>query len=145
VRGEGDLTVPEQQAVAPPGATDNDLGGVSCVSATFCEAVGTHFDSAGNQVVLAEAWNGQKWTIQSIPALPNPSGSSSITNGLDQVPCVSTQFCEAVGAGSAGAFALMWNGTSWTTQTLAGTVSTSMNAVSCTGMARRGLWSRART
>ena len=120
-----------QSAVAPPGATSNELGGVSCVSATFCVAVGGHNDSAGNQAILAELWNGQKWTIQSVPALPNPSDSSSFGNGLDQVSCVSAQFCEAVGAGSAGAFALMWNGTSWTLQTLPGIEDVDPQAVSC--------------
>ena len=70
-----------QQAVAPPGATYNELGGVSCVSATFCEAVGGHNDSAGDQDVLAETWDGQKWTIQSVPGLPIPSGSSFSVTG----------------------------------------------------------------
>ena len=120
-----------QQAVAPAGATDNAFSGVSCVSATFCEAVGSHDNSAGNQDMLAETWNGQKWTIQSVPALPNPSGSTTFGNGLDDVSCVSTQFCEAVGAGSAGAFALMWNGTSWTVQTLPGIEDVAPQAVSC--------------
>lgn len=120
-----------QQAVAPPGAASNDFGGVSCVSATFCEAVGGHSDSAGNQDVLAETWNGQKWAIQSIPARLNVGGSPSIANGLDQVSCVSTQFCEAVGAGSAGPFTLMWNGTSWTVQTLPGISDVDPQAVSC--------------
>jgi hypothetical protein len=120
-----------QSAVAPPGATSNDLSGVSCVSATFCEAVGGHDNSAGNQDNLAETWNGRKWTIQSVPALANPSGSTTFGNGLDDVSCVSTQFCEAVGAGSAGAFALMWNGTSWTVQTLPGIEDVDPQAVSC--------------
>src|SRR5216683_1367955 len=38
-----------QHPVAPWGATYNTLASVSCVSTTFCEAVGTHFNSAGNQ------------------------------------------------------------------------------------------------
>src|SRR6202030_4359937 len=41
-----------QHAVAPPGATFNSLSAASCVSASFCEAVGTHLDSAGNQANL---------------------------------------------------------------------------------------------
>ena len=120
-----------QDAVAPRGATGNALSGVSCVSASFCEAVGTHYDSAANQDILAETWNGQKWTIQSTPDLPNPSGSSAFSNGLDQVSCVSAQFCEAVGAGSAGPFTLMWNGTSWTVQTLPGVSDVDPQEVSC--------------
>ena len=48
-----------QHAVKPAGATYNVLNGISCASASYCEAVGTHFDSAGNQDILAETWNGQ--------------------------------------------------------------------------------------
>jgi len=119
-----------QHAVAPRGATHNVLSGVSCVSATFCEAVGTHFDSAGNQDILAETWNGQKWTIQSTPDPANPNGSPD-DNGLVQVSCVSTRFCEAVGGGSTGALTLMWNGTSWTLQTRPGASDVDAQDVSC--------------
>jgi hypothetical protein len=63
-----------QDAFAPRDATYNALSGISCVSASFCEAVGTHFNSAGSQVTLAETWNGQKWTIQSTPTLVAVSG-----------------------------------------------------------------------
>jgi hypothetical protein len=119
-----------QQAVAPPGATYNALSGVSCVSATFCEAVGTHFDSADNQDFLAETWNGQKWTIQSTSDPANPYGSPD-DNSLYQVSCVSTQFCEAVGAGPTGALAMMWNGTSWTLQTRPGASDVDPQVVSC--------------
>ncbi len=119
-----------QQAVTPPGATYNVLSGVSCVSATFCEAVGTHFDSADNQDFLAETWNGQKWTIQSTSDPANPYGSPD-DNSLYQVSCVSAQFCEAVGAGPTGALALMWNGTSWTLQTRPGASDVDPQVVSC--------------
>ena len=51
---------------------------------------------------------------------------------IGSVSCLSATFCEAVGGGDEDALAAAWNGTSWTTQTLAGTVSTAMNAVSCT-------------
>jgi len=118
-----------QQAVAPSGATANGLGGISCVSATFCEAVGAYTDLAGNEENLAETWNGQKWTIQSTPDPTNPDGADY--NGLEQVSCVSTQFCEAVGAGGATELSLMWNGTSWTTQTLPGIGAVEPQEVSC--------------
>lgn len=119
-----------QQAVAPPGATYNVLSGVSCISASFCEAVGTHFDSAGNQDNLAETWNGQTWTIQSTPDPANPFGSPD-DNSLYHVSCVSAQFCEAVGAGPTGALTLMWNGTSWTLQTRPGASDVDPQTVSC--------------
>lgn len=119
-----------QHAVAPRGATYNVLSGVSCVSASFCEAVGTHFDSADNQDILAETWNGQRWTIQSTPDPANPYGSPD-DNSLYKISCVSTQFCEAVGAGSTGALTLMWNGTSWTLQTRPGASDVDPQVVSC--------------
>jgi hypothetical protein len=119
-----------QQPVAPRGATSNVLSGVSCVSASFCEAVGTHFDSAGNQDILAETWNGQRWTTQTTPDPANPSGSPD-DNSLYKVSCVSAQFCEAVGAGSTGALTLMWNGTSWAIQTRPGASDVDPQVVSC--------------
>jgi len=99
-----------QNAVAPAGATDNSLSAVSCVTATFCEAVGSHSDSAGNALNLAETWNGTAWKIQATPSPLSPSGLTF--DGLDAVSCVSTDFCEAVGPGGAA----VWNGTSWKVQ-----------------------------
>src|SRR5262249_31701368 len=56
-----------QHPFAPPGATYNTLAAVSCVSTTFCEAVGTRFGRTGNQVNLAEMWNGTSWQLQAVP------------------------------------------------------------------------------
>jgi hypothetical protein len=119
-----------QHAAAPRGATFNQLSGVSCVSASFCEAVGTHFDSSGNEVNLAETWNGQSWVIQTTP---DPVGQfGGVGNSLQNVSCVSAQFCQAVGAGGAvGATTEMWNGTSWTVQTRPGASDTETQLVSC--------------
>jgi hypothetical protein len=120
-----------QHAVAPRGAAYNTLSGISCVSASFCEAVGTHYNSAGNEVDLAETWNGQSWKIQSTP---NPkSQSGGVNNSLSNVSCVSPQFCEAVGGGAAGATTEMWNGTSWTVQERPGASDVETQLVSCTG------------
>lgn len=106
-----------QQAVAPPGATYNSLTAVSCVSASFCEAVGYHFDSAGDQVTLAETWNGGSWRIQ-----PTPSTGGD----LFDVSCVSSDFCEAVGGPTE-----IWNGTSWKLQTRPGPSDAQTQLVSC--------------
>lgn len=118
-----------QQAAAPPGATDNSLSAVSCVSAAFCEAVGTHFNSAGNEVNLVETWNGQSWSIQSTPNPGSPSTSAS--NSLYSVSCAATNFCEAVGAGGTGATTQMWNGTAWQVQTRPGASDVQPQQVSC--------------
>ena len=117
-----------QHAVMPSGATYNSLDSVSCVSTTFCEAVGTHFDSAGNQVNLAERWNGTSWQLQ---AVPNSTSQFAPTSGsLFGVSCVTASFCAAVGAGAAGADAEMWNGTSWQLDALPGPSGQPMS-VSC--------------
>jgi hypothetical protein len=49
-----------------PGATSNELRGVSCTSQARCMAVGdtTGF---GNQHTLAEAWNGTRWSVVPTP------------------------------------------------------------------------------
>jgi hypothetical protein len=119
-----------QHPATPPGATYNTLNGVSCLSASFCEAVGLHDNGAGGQDILAEMWNGQKWTIQSTPDQVSPYGSPS-DNSLDQVSCVSTQFCAAVGVGAIDVNALMWDGTSWTAQARPGALAIGTQLVSC--------------
>jgi hypothetical protein len=117
-----------QRAVSPPGATANNLGAVSCVSAAFCEAVGSHPDSDANTVALAERWNGTTWQIQ---PTPNPAPGNGLGMSLAGVSCVSTLFCEAVGSSSsaAGGGAEAWNGTAWALQSVPGGPLTS---VSCT-------------
>ena len=145
-----------QHAVAPPGATSNSLVAVSCVSASFCEAVGAHPDSAGNQVSLIEMLNGQSWRIQASPLVAvsvscvtanfceavGAGPSAEIWNGsawsagpavpgfsvVTSISCLSASFCEVVGQGPSGQNAAAWNGTSWTDQTMP----TSLSAVSCT-------------
>lgn len=105
-----------QHAVAPPGAASNSLSAVSCVSVSFCEAVGTHPDSAGDQASLMEMWSGQSWHIQASP------------QAAVSVSCVSAAFCEAVGAGPS---AEIWNGASWQVQTRPGAADVVPQVVSC--------------
>jgi hypothetical protein len=107
-----------QHAAAPAGATRNSLSGVSCASASFCAAVGTHTDNAGNDANLAEIWNGKSWLIKPTPDLTGQNGESG--NELNSVSCVSASFCQAVGGGPSGPTAALWNGSSWTVQTVPG-------------------------
>jgi hypothetical protein len=104
-----------QRAATPPAATTNTLSGVSCVSASFCAAVGTHFDAAGYEVNLAEIWDGTSWTIEVVPNLKSQNGAPA-DNELDSVSCVSATFCQAAGTGPDGPSAALWNGSSWTVQ-----------------------------
>ena len=105
----GGSTWENDTASIPSGVSG--LSGVSCVSASFCEAVGSG----------ALSWNGSTWTSQTIPS----------RSALDSVSCLSTNFCEAVGYNSpySGA-ALSWNGTIWTSQSIPSGVG-KLNSVSC--------------
>jgi hypothetical protein len=126
----------KQQAVpSPAGAQMPGLNGVSCVSASFCEAVGTSDEPpSSSNTGLAEMWNGSTWSQQS---MPSPAGAASVQ--LTAVSCVSASFCEAVGSyPSSGAMpsslAEEWNGTAWTVQSTpnqTGSVPTQLDGVSC--------------
>ena len=92
----------------------NFLEGVSCVSASFCVAVGSREPGAATQT-LALAWNGSAWTIQS-----TPNAGTDQTNILYDVSCVSASFCVAVGryysAPADQTLAMVWDGSVWAVQ-----------------------------
>jgi len=89
------------------------LWGLSCVSATWCMAVGSY--SVGSaQPVLSEIWNGKKWTIHRPPTPRHLNGSA-----LLGVSCLAKTFCNAVGSSITSTLLFRslgetWNGTSWT-------------------------------
>jgi hypothetical protein len=118
-----------QSVPSPAGATSVLLKAVSCVTASFCEAVGS-YAASGTVLSLAEEWNGTAWTIQSTP---NQAG---VPTQLDGVSCVSATFCQA--ADFYGAIAEEWDGTSWTTQSVpipSGMTSPGLLSVSCPSQA----------
>ena len=101
----------------PPGSQFPSLTGVSCTSATSCEAVGSYFDpETSNNTDLAEVWNGQAWAMQ-----PTHAAFSKMDFELASVSCASSSSCLAVGHyvslfGSAAHFATWaerWDGASW--------------------------------
>ncbi len=100
----------------PSGTTgkgvDNELNGISCVSASDCFAVGQYVNRMGASVNEALGWNGTKWSL--IPT-PDPSGTShgSDVNWLNGVACASAKRCSAVGYSGGRNEALRWNGTRW--------------------------------
>jgi len=113
-----------------PGTSGNVLSSVSCVSVSFCVAVG-YQDSGSGYLTLVEQWNGSVWsTVTS----PNPSTSD---NSLYSVSCVSVSFCVATGYQYSGSGYLtlveQWDGTSWSTETSPspGTNSNVLSSVSC--------------
>ena len=122
--GNGGLTLTEswngktwviQSSPNPEPAAGDVLNGVSCVSATSCEAVGYSIvPDSGNDLILIESWNGSTWTIQSSP---NPE--TTAREALDAVSCVSATSCQSVGSyGEVNDQTLTesWNGSTWTIQ-----------------------------
>jgi hypothetical protein len=75
-----------------PPAQDN-LSGISCVSSSFCMAVGGYSGRS-----LAEEWNGSRWRVV----------LSATGRGLSDVSCTSVTFCMAIGSP-----AQVWNGRTW--------------------------------
>jgi len=112
-----------------PGETDIYLASVSCVTTSFCVAVGA-VDTTSS-APLIEQWNGTTWSvIQSNP-------SSSTPTFLSGVSCTSSSFCMAVGwVGAAGGSGLVeqWNGSTWTATTITAQFNNNIHvfAVSCT-------------
>ncbi len=118
---------------SPPSGSNTEIedNGISCLSATFCIAVGRVFESGGDQI-LSEKWNGSKWTLLTSPTM----GADAFVDVLG-VSCKSTTFCMAVGWFTdepTEAFAMKWNGTGWTVETVPNDGSTQdniLNSVSC--------------
>lgn len=98
------------------------LNGVSCMSSTFCIAVGgTSFYGGGGSAALIERWNGSKWSTMKAPSEPAR---------LDAVSCTTSNFCSAVGLGNADE----WNGSIWNSRFVRppqGKNFTEMFAVAC--------------
>jgi hypothetical protein len=85
---------------------NEDLGGVSCLSRTFCMAVGG--DKASG-LPLAYEWNGSSWSGLALP--------STATGQLVGVSCVSTTDCEAAGiSGNGQSLTARWHGQKWSLQ-----------------------------
>lgn len=97
------------------GGYDDELDGVSCISANACTAVGTD-----GYFTLVERWNGVRWSIQ-----PSPNRDATTTTSvLNSVSCASNVACTAVGLTLPNAFVAghiftlveRWNGSSWSIQ-----------------------------
>jgi hypothetical protein len=119
----GALAVPWQAAAAAavcqgwtsgqppsPGTADNQLNGVTVLSACDAWAVGTTRSSSVSQTLI-EHWDGSSWTV-----VPSPSPGTS-GNGLASVDAASPADIWAVGIFSDNAVAqtlvLHWDGTTW--------------------------------
>jgi len=97
-----------------PAADSADLESVNCVSPRDCWAVGTRTAGSGeggcgstgelNEVLH---WDGTRWAIFNAPS------TSSCTNDLGLVSCVSARSCWATGGTENQNSALHWNGRRW--------------------------------
>jgi hypothetical protein len=95
-------------------ATSSYVADVSCTTGAACTAVGSYFNSSGDDLPLAERWNGTQWLEQSVPL---PSGSP-FTALLNAISCPAAGKCIAVGETNnlQGPFAAIWNGETWRTE-----------------------------
>jgi hypothetical protein len=111
------------------GASRGALNGVSCISASFCAAVGNDGSNS-----LVEHWDGAAWWVV---ASPTPGTYA----GLSGVSCVSAKSCMAVGNFSTGtgsgastlprALAESWDGRAWSAVTPPGPSVAYLYGVSC--------------
>jgi hypothetical protein len=119
----------------PTGTFASVLDGVSCTSARACTAVGYFTNSAGNEIKLAERWNGSQWSIQ---ATPNPAEATY--SDFDGVSCASARVCTTAGnfyksAGKEFTLAERWNGFWWSIEPTPNPTEATysgLNGVSCT-------------
>lgn len=125
-----------QAAALPAGNTGGELNGVSCPTATSCNAVGFYLDGSSVQHALAQTWNGTSWSNKSVS---DPSGGQEAV--LSGISCTTVTFCEAVGSYTDSTnlniekLAAGFNGSAWSLQADARPMSASdaqLAAISCT-------------
>ena len=109
-----------QPAVAPPRRHLTELNWISCPSASSAKRSASITTVRGTRTASRKRGMGRSGRFSRSP-IRRTRMVRPMTMGSYSVSCVSTQFCEAVGAGSAVGLALMWNGTSWTLQSRPGT------------------------
>src|SRR5262249_44069023 len=78
---------------------------------TFCIATGHLYSTAGEELPIAASYNGSSISLLKTPTLKDESS-------LEDVSCVSSSACLAVGhnAEGGGTLALSWSGSQWLTQ-----------------------------
>ncbi len=114
--------------VAPLGDGENDLTSVSCVSSTYCTAVGWSIGAGSPLATMVQVWNGTDWALETTPTVKQSS--------FEGISCVSALECLAVGTAKGQPLAESWDGSSWTVQPTPhprGATSSSLSSISCPG------------
>jgi hypothetical protein len=116
---------------------NNWFTGVSCPSATNCEAVGGWNVNPVTVRNLAESWNGKRWSIVTIPSrgsLANDLGGVSCTSATNCVTAGFSVYGPAQGPGNGKTLIESWNGSRWaTTPSPSPRADSELYAVTCTG------------
>ena len=122
----------------PAGTQSAQFNGVTCLSSTFCVAVGTITIAGFDPSTLNEFWDGTSWTTIH-PGADTPS--TTVSSQFSSVSCVSPSFCLAVGqqgpSPTPSPLAQEWNGNAWSVVTAAtgpGTLGNWFSSVSCAGV-----------
>lgn len=117
-----------QSAPLPGWADRTFFNGVSCVSLTFCMAVGTSVGGQGdvNTRLVVERWDGRHWRVDRAPRPPG-----SFDTELNDVACTSSAACTAVGDVDGSALVEGWNGHRWSIQLTQYTGQATLTGVSC--------------
>jgi hypothetical protein len=117
----------------------NWFTGVSCPSATNCEAVGGWGLQPGKARNLAESWNGKKWSIVTIPSrgpLSNLLGGVSCTSASNCVAAGFNRYGPPSGPGNGKSLIESWNGSRWAiTPSPSPHADNELYAVACTSAA----------
>ena len=76
-------------------ASINSLGGVSCISATVCTAVGSAGPSANSLSTIVLNWDGAAWTVD-----PSPPADEAAATGtaLSSISCITNSVCVTIGS-----------------------------------------------
>jgi hypothetical protein len=126
------------QPTPSPGIGGIPFAAVSCGSATSCTVVGYYDfdDPSAVGSILAEQWDGHRWSIQSLPPVGN--GGADFTAVSCRHPA-----CTAVGdyfgqndeGPGTAPLAMRWNGTTWAVQPTPGDATenetSALTGVSC--------------
>ncbi|MGO8686520.1 MAG: hypothetical protein ACLQT7_04930 [Candidatus Dormibacteria bacterium] len=101
---------------ANEGSGDNILDGISCVTASYCWAVGYYYPGSGPTQNLFLNLDGGTWTA-SVVSAANDDSPSANPNILSGVSCTSDSSCWAVGTVTvddlSSTLVDAWDGTSW--------------------------------